>query len=97
MVKERVMTIRSIGYSVRTDKVEVVVAKDMGEVLKKKREKLTKDGKASQYKGFGKPIRICLKLGRYQSLPQPLVYGIDRNTAIGIAMTRKEFKSLVLR
>ncbi len=77
--------------------VEAVEATDMSEVLKQEQEKLAKSGKTSQYKGFDKPIRICLKLGKYQSLPQPLVYGIDRNTAIGIAVTRKEFKSLVLR
>ncbi len=79
---------KALGYY----QVEAVEAVDMGEVLKKEWERLSASGKKSQYKGFAMSIRICLKLGKYQSLPQPLSYGIDRNTAIGIAMTRKEFK-----
>lgn len=72
--------------------VEAVEAVDKSDVLKIEQERLAMSGKKSLYKGFEMPIRICLKLGTYQSLPQPLVYGIDKNTAIGMAMTRKEFK-----
>ncbi len=72
--------------------VEAIEAKDMVDMLAKEQEKQVESGKKSQYKGFDKPIRICLKLGKYQVLPQPFTYGIDRNLAIGIAMTRKEFK-----
>ena len=64
----------------------------MGELLKREHDRLVESGKNSQYKGFDKPIRICLKLGKYQLLPQPFTYGIDRNLAIGLAMARKEFK-----
>ena len=71
--------------------VEAVEAKDMGDMLAKEQEKQVESGKKSQYKGFDKPIRICLKLGKYQVLPQPFSYGIDRNLAIGVAMTRKEW------
>ncbi len=67
-----------------------VEAKDMSKVLKK--EKKTAKGAALKYGGFDKPIRICLKLGNYKSLPTPFSYGIDRNASIGIAMTRTEFK-----
>lgn len=67
-----------------------VEAKDMSGVLKK--EKAEAKGTAIKYGGFDKPIRICLKLGNYKSLPTPFTYGIDRNASIGIAMTRKEFK-----
>ena len=70
--------------------VHSVEAKDMSEVLQK--EKKTAKGAALKYGGFDKPIRICLKLGNYKSLPTPFTYGIDRNASIGIAMTRTEFK-----
>lgn len=62
----------------------------MSEVLQK--EKRLAKGAALKYGGFDKPIRICLKLGNYKSLPTPFSYGIDRNASIGIAMTRTEFK-----
>lgn len=67
-----------------------VEATDMSKALQK--EKKLAKGAALKYGGFDKPIRICLKLGNYKSLPTPFTYGIDRNASVGIAMTRKEFK-----
>lgn len=67
-----------------------VEAMDMSEVLN--REKKTAKGQALKYGGFDKPIRICLKLGKYTLLPVPFIYGIDSNASKGIAMTRDEFK-----
>lgn len=83
---------QAVGYY----QVEAVEATDMSDVLKQEQEKLAKSGKSSQYKGFDKPIRICLKLGNYQVFPHPITYGLDRNAAIGVAMTRKEFKAYFL-
>ena len=67
-----------------------VEAMDMSEFLN--REKKTAKGQALKYGGFDKPIRICLKLGKYTLLPVPFIYGIDSNASKGIAMTRDEFK-----
>lgn len=67
-----------------------VEAMDMSEVLAK--EKAKAKGAALKYGGYGKPIRICLKLGKYTQLSSPFVYGLDSNASKGIAMTRKEFK-----
>ena len=67
-----------------------VEAMDMSEVLAK--EKAEAKGQAKNYKGYDKPIRICLKLGKYTLLSTPFVYGLDSNASKGIAMTRKEFK-----
>lgn len=83
---------QAVGYY----QMEAVEATDMSAVLKQEQEKLAKSGKSSQYKGFDKPIRICLKLGNYQVFPHPITYGLDRNAAIGVAMTRKEFKAYFL-
>lgn len=66
-----------------------VEATDMSEVLEK--EKAEAKG-TSKYRGFDKPIRICLKLGKYTLLPAPFIYGIDSNASKGIALTRKEFR-----
>ena len=63
---------------------------DMSEVLVK--EKAEAKGQTKNYKGYDKPIRICLKLGEYTMLSTPFVYGLDSNASKGIAMTRKEFK-----
>ena len=67
-----------------------VEAMDMRDVLAK--EKAEAKGVALKYGGYDKPIRICLKLGRYTLLSAPFVYGLDSNASKGIAMTRKEFK-----
>lgn len=67
-----------------------VEAMDMSEVLKK--EKAEAKGPALKYGGFDKPIRICLKLGKYISLSTPFTYGLDSNASKGIAMTRAEFR-----
>ena len=67
-----------------------VEAMDVSEVLAKEKEGAT--GQAKNYKGYDKPIRICLKLGKYTQLSSPFVYGLDSNASKGIAMTRKEFK-----
>ena len=67
-----------------------VEAINMSEVLVK--EKAEAKGQAKNYKGYDKPIRICLKLGKYTLLSTPFVYGLDSNASKGIAMTRKEFK-----
>lgn len=79
------------GYY-RVDAVEII---DMGETLKKEKEELEREGKFSKYKGFDKALRICLKLSDYKALEKPFVYGLDRNAAIGVALTRNEFKSYV--
>ena len=63
---------------------------DMSEILAKEKAKAT--GQAKNYKGYDKPIRICLKLGKYTQLSSPFIYGLDSNASKGIAMTRKEFK-----
>ena len=76
------------GYY-RVDAVEIV---DMGETLKKEKEELEKAGKSSKYKGFDKVLRICLRLSNYKPLEKPFIYGLDRNAAIGVALTRQEFK-----
>ena len=67
-----------------------VEAMDMSEVLAK--EKAEAKGAALKYGGYDKPIRICLKLGKYTLLSTPFIYGLDSNASKGIAMTRKEFK-----
>ena len=67
-----------------------VEAMDMSEVLAK--EKAEAKGQSKNYKGYDKPIRICMKLGKYTLLSSPFVYGLDSNASKGIAMTRKEFK-----
>ena len=67
-----------------------VDAIDMSEVLVK--EKAEAKGAALKYGGYDKPIRICLKLGKYTQLSSPFVYGVNSNASKGIAMTRKEFK-----
>lgn len=76
------------GYY-RVDSIEIV---DMKEILQKELEELNSSGKTSKYKGFDKPIRICLKLSEYKSLDKPFIYGIDRNAAIGVTLTRAQFK-----
>ncbi len=76
------------GYY-RVDAVEIV---DMSETLKKEKEELEKAGKSSKYKGFDKVLRICLRLSNYKPLEKPFIYGLDRNAAIGVALTRQEFK-----
>lgn len=76
------------GYY-RVDSIEIV---DMKEMLQKELEELNSSGKTSKYKGFDKPIRICLKLSEYKSLGKPFTYGLDRNAAIGVALTRAQFK-----
>lgn len=67
-----------------------VEAVDKSDVLRL--DKNTAQGAASKYKGFDKPIRICLRLGKYTLLPAPFTYGIDCNASKGIALTRKEFR-----
>jgi hypothetical protein len=73
-------------------RVESVKIVDMKEMLQSQLDELTKSGKEPQYKGFEKPIRICLKLSEYKLLPRPFIYGVDRNAAIGVALTRKQFR-----
>jgi hypothetical protein len=76
------------GYY-KVDSVEIV---DMKEVLQKELERLKTSGKISKYKGFDKPIRICFRLSEYKLLNKPFIYGLDSNSAKGIALTREEFK-----
>lgn len=76
------------GYY-RVDSVEIV---DMKDILQKELDELKSSGKTSKYKGFDKSIRICLKLSKYKPLDKPFTYGLDRNAAIGIALTRTQFK-----
>ena len=76
------------GYY-RVDSVEII---DMKKTLQKELEKLESSGKTSKYKGFDKSIRICLKLSEYKPLDKPFTYGLDRNAAIGVALTRAQFK-----
>ena len=76
------------GYY-RVDSVEIV---DMKEILQKEFEDLKVSGKTSKYKGFDKSIRICLRLSEYVPLNKPFIYGLDRNAAVGIALTREQFK-----
>lgn len=79
------------GYY-RVDSVEIV---DMKEMLQKELDELKSSGKTSKYKGFDKSIRICLKLSDYKALETPFIYGLDRNAAIGVALTRQEFKDYI--
>ena len=79
------------GYY-RVESVEIV---DMGETLKREMEALEQAGKTSKYKGFDKTIRICLRLSDYKVLEEPFIYGLDRNAAVGVALTRDEFKNYV--
>ena len=76
------------GYY-RVDSVEII---DMKETLQKEREELNTSGKTSTYNGFDKPIRICLRLSGFKFLEKPFTYGIDRNAAVGVALTREQFK-----
>lgn len=76
------------GYY-RVDSVEIV---DMKDILQKELDELKSSGKTSKYKGFDKSIRICLKLSEYKPLDKPFTYGLDRNAAIGVALTREQFK-----
>ncbi len=66
-----------------------VEAVDMSSILQEKREE---EDEQTRYKGFDKPIRICLKLGKYTLLPVPFTYGLDRNASKGVAITRKAFQ-----
>ena len=72
-------------------KVLSVEAADLSVALNKDKEDLLASGKKPRYKGYDKPFRICLALGEYTPLETPFVYGLDRNAAIGTAMTKKEF------
>ena len=76
------------GYY-KVDSVEIV---DMKEILQKELEDLKVSGKSSKYKGFDKSIRICLSLSEYVPLNKPFIYGLDRNAAVGIALTREQFR-----
>ena len=76
------------GYY-RVDSVEIA---DMKETLQRELEELKVSGKTSQYKGFDKPIRIRLRLSEYKALGKPFTYGLDRNAAIGVVLTREQFK-----
>jgi hypothetical protein len=76
------------GYY-RVDSVEIV---DMKEILQKEFEDLKVSGKTSKYKGFDKSIRICLRLSEYVPLNKPFIYGLDRNAAIGVTLTREQFR-----
>ncbi len=67
-----------------------VEAVDMSENLQQ--EKAMAKGPSLKYGGFDKPIRICLKLGKYTILPKSFTYGLDSNASKGITMTRKEFQ-----
>ena len=78
-----------LGYYI-IQSVEII---DMSETLKKEKEELKKTGKTSKYGGFEKPIRICLKLADYKQLEQPFIYGIDRNAAKGVTLTREQFRN----
>lgn len=72
-------------------KVLSVEVADLSVALNKNKEDLLASGKKPRYKGYDKPFRICLALGDYTPLETPFVYGLDRNAAIGTAMTKKEF------
>lgn len=76
------------GYY-RIDSVEII---NMQETLHKEIEELKSSGKTSRYNGFNKPIRICLKLSEYKLLEKPFTYGLDRNAAIGVVLTRAQFR-----
>ena len=76
------------GYY-RIDSVEII---NMQETLHKEIEELKSSGKTSRYNGFNKPIRICLKLSEYKFLEKPFTYGLDRNAAIGVVLTRAQFR-----
>ena len=98
MLTHSAAEIRKIKYFAPVDnhlvkgyyQVLSVEAMDMSEILAK--EKTEAKGAALKYGGYDKPIRICLKLGKYTLLSTPFVYGLDSNASKGIAMTRKEFK-----
>jgi primosomal protein N' len=75
--------------NIQNPDIEIV---DMKEVLQKELERLKTSGKISKYKGFDKPIRICFRLSEYKLLNKPFIYGLDSNSAKGIALTREEFK-----
>ena len=79
------------GYY-RVEAVEIV---DMSETLKKEKDELEKAGKSSKYKGLDKALRICLRLSNYKPLEKPFIYGLDKNAAVGVALTRKEFKDYI--
>lgn len=64
----------------------------MKETLQKELEKLESSGKTSKYKGFDKSIRVCFKLSEYKPLDKPFTYDLDRNAAIGVTLTREQFK-----
>ncbi len=56
-------------------------------------EKKASDPKPDKYeKGYNRPYRIKLMLGKYAKLDQPFGFGLDRLAAKGMAMTKKEFK-----
>lgn len=76
------------GYY-RVDYVEII---DMKDTLQKELEKLKPSGKTPKYKGFDKSIRICLRLSEYKHLEKHFTYGLDRNAAVGVALTRAQFK-----
>ena len=76
------------GYY-KVDSVEIV---DMKEILQKELKELNASGKTSKYKGFDKSIRICLRLSEYVPLNKPFIYGLDRNAAIGVTLTREQFR-----
>lgn len=73
-------------------RVEKVEAVDMSEQLKIELARSNASGKKQNYSGFDKPIRIRLTLGEYEALPRPFVYGLNRNAARGVVLTRKEFR-----
>lgn len=79
------------GYY-RVDAVEIV---DMGETLKKEKDEFKKAGKSSKYKGYDKALRVCFRLSSYKALEKPFIYGLDRNAAIGVALTRQEFNNYI--
>ena len=72
--------------------VSSVNAVDMKSTLEKDYEERVKKGiDVKKYKGFDKPIRIRLKLGKYKQLEKPFVYGVDSKAAKGVTLTREEF------
>lgn len=73
-------------------KVLKVSAKDMSERLSADKSMLEALGKSTtRYKGYEKPIRICLVLGEFVKLPNPFRYGLDQNAAKGVTLSRREF------
>lgn len=76
--------------------VKSVNAIDMKSVLDAEYNDLQQKGKnVERYKGFDKPIRIRLELGKYKTLEKPFKYGLDSNAAKGVALTRAEFNDYV--